>query len=96
MSNFCAYVILTVAHVINGDFAKHTYVEVDSATVDDSKRPYYLWPLATIAYEFAFTTAIGVTIGYGVVETTFQHLSGVWTVYPGYFQVLGWMMHTIP
>ena len=96
ITNFSAYVILTIAHVLNGDFAKSTYTEVDALTVDDSRRPYYLWPIATCAYEFAFTTALSVTMGYGCVETVFQHVTGVWKIYPWYFQVLGWAMHTLP
>ena len=57
--------------MLNGDFGKSTYKEVDPSTVDDSKRPYYLWPIATAAYEFAFPTALSVTVGYGAVETAF-------------------------
>ena len=70
-TNFAAYLILVASHLMNNDFGKHWYIEVDPALVDETSTPFYLWPIATAAYEFATASAIGVTIAYGAIETYF-------------------------
>lgn len=71
VTNWLAYAILIISHVMNGDFFKDTYIEIDPSTVDDSKKPYFLWPFATAVYEYSFTGCLSVFIGFATVETPF-------------------------
>ena len=97
-TNFAAYLILVVGHIMNNDFGKHWYVEVDPELVDEDSRPYFLWPIATAAYEFATSSAIGVTIAYGTIETYYMYKTDFWgrEDYGWYAHILGWVMHTFP
>ena len=45
-ANCLSYLILVWAHLLNGDFFKDTYEEVDVSKIDATKRPYYLWSAA--------------------------------------------------
>ena len=70
-ANWLSYLVLTVAHILNNDFGKQTYIAVDPSSVDDTKRPYYLWAVAMGLYEFSLTTSLTVFVMYTAIEWPF-------------------------
>ena len=95
-ANWLSYLVLTIAHILNHDFGKQTYIAVNPSTVDDAKRPYYLWGIAMGLYEFSLTTSLSVFVVYCAMEWPFQHVFGLWDVLPWYFEVLGLLIHAVP
>ena len=95
-ANFFAYCTLTIGHVLNNDFGKRNYIAVDPETIDFKKPPYYLWAIAIGTYEFAATAALTVTILWSFIEYPFSRGLDMMVLFPWYFDVLGWLIHTLP
>ena len=95
-ANFLSYLILVWAHLLNGDFFKTIYEEIDPSQVDSFRRPYYLWSAAQGFYEFSFTMSISVTFAYGGILYSYMRNNGWFTGAPWYYDLAGWLMHLLP
>ena len=95
-SNALSYLVLVCAHLMNGDFFKNEYEEVDPSQIDDRRRPYYLWTAAQGFYEFAFTVSLTVTLAYGAVEYSFMRTTGFFIGVHWFLDLLGWGIHVVP
>ena len=93
-ANWLCYFILLWAHIMNNDFYKQTYVA--PSTVDDTKRPYYLWTAATGIYEFSLVASWSVFVIFTCIEYPFMRASGFWETVPVVTEIAGIGMHTIP
>ena len=82
--------------MLNNDYRKKTYDDIDPDTVDDTKRPYYLWAIATAIYEFSLTAALGVTLVFCCVEFPYMVVEGFFDNEPWYMIAIAWGMHTFP
>ena len=95
-ANCLSYLILVCAHLLNGDFFKKSYEEVDVSQIDVTKRPYYLWTAAQGFYEFSFTMSIGVFFAYGTILYAFMRNNVTLLDTPWYLDMAGWCIHLFP